>query len=86
MTLILFFLAFIPFVIFFLNLLPVYSGLPAGFSTALVSLVHILWGFNLIFPVPTLFTVLGIALIYHFNVYLYHLISMLVRWIRGGTS
>jgi len=86
MTLLLFLIAFTAFILIALNLLPIAGPMPTGLSSSITSLYHLLWGWNLIFPVPTLLLVLAIGLAYHYHVYLYHLIARIFGWIRGGTS
>lgn len=66
---------------FFVTLLPTSDGLPSQFETSLQNLFDVVWGFNEILPVDTLFAVLGIVVAFEAGVYIYRF----VRWLLAST-
>lgn len=70
-------------------LLPAASSypVPAEFSTFLTLIVTYMKAFDFIFPFATLFNVLGIAMAFHFTVYLWEKMKAFISWTRGvGTG
>jgi len=66
----------------FVNILPVVS-FPSEVSSAITTVAGYLNAWTFIFPVGTLFLVLGIAFIFHFAVMSWHYGHLVLRYIRG---
>jgi len=68
---------------FFVNLLPV-----AAFPTEIAIAIGTMWGYvtsyNFLFPVSTLLTILGIAMIFHATLLVWRLANFIGHYIRGN--
>jgi len=67
---------------FVVHLLPVIS-FPSEITAAVTAVGGYLNAWTFIFPVSTLFTVLGLAFVFHFSVMAWHYSHLFLRYIRG---
>jgi len=71
-----------------LNFLPDTTGndLPIEMSNAVVYFVQIMKGWNWLFAIDTLFTCVGIVLIYEIIIWTwFHILKPLIKLLRGST-
>jgi len=68
---------------FFVGLLPTVA-FPAGLSTAITSISYYINAYSFLFPVSTLFTVLGLAFTFHMSILLWRLGNFIMHYIRGN--
>lgn len=75
---------------FFVGLLPVSSSLESGFGSALTTMIGQANQWTYLFPVGTLFTVLGIVLVFEGGVLLWRLIKIVINilpsWLTGTVN
>jgi len=86
MTLLVFLLAFITFLLAALNLLPLASDLPSGITTGFILVVGYIKAWDSIFAFTELFQAVAFVAAVYTIIFIWHVVIKIIGWVRGGTS
>ena len=68
----------------FVSILPTSTGLPENVSEAFSTFIGYLNGFNLIFPISTMFQILTIYIGFQLAVFTFYFVRFMINLVRGS--